>query len=66
MKRCRPPNRRWLALKRMGFMLDGLDAEAYDRTYADREVVARVLKYFQRQRLRVLLGVVSIVASAAA
>jgi ABC-type multidrug transport system fused ATPase/permease subunit len=50
----------------MGFMLDGLDAEAYDRTYADREVVARVLKYFHRQRLRVLLGVVSIVASAAA
>ena len=47
-------------------MLDGLDAEAYDRTYADREVVARVLTYFRRQRVRVLLGVVSIVASAAA
>ena len=50
----------------MGFMMDGLDAEAYDRTYADREVVVRVLTYFRQQRLRVALGVASIVASAAA
>lgn len=31
----------------MGFVLDGLDTEAYDRTYSDRELVARIVGYFR-------------------
>src|SRR5512134_1596251 len=42
----------------MGFLMDGLDAEAYDRTYRDRDLVRRVLRYFWPQTRRV--GVVSL------
>jgi ABC-type multidrug transport system fused ATPase/permease subunit len=31
----------------MGFVMDGLDAESYDRAYGDRTLVARILRYFQ-------------------
>lgn len=31
----------------MGFIMDGLDAEDYDRTYSDRELVRRVGRYFK-------------------
>jgi ABC-type multidrug transport system fused ATPase/permease subunit len=31
----------------MGFVLDGLDAEDYDRNYGDRVLVRRILGYFQ-------------------
>ena len=31
----------------MGFLMDGLDAEAYDRSYSDRELLTRILSYFQ-------------------
>ncbi len=31
----------------MGFILDGLDTEAYDRNYSDRELVRRILHYFR-------------------
>jgi ABC-type multidrug transport system fused ATPase/permease subunit len=37
----------------MGFVLDGLDAEAYDREYSDRELMKRILRYF-RPRLRTM------------
>ncbi len=30
----------------MGFVMDGLDTEAYDRTYSDRELVRRIIGYF--------------------
>lgn len=30
----------------MGFFMDGLDAEAYDRSYNDRELVKRIGRYF--------------------
>ncbi len=36
----------------MGFIFDGLDAEAYDRKYSDGELVRRVLGYFWPQRGR--------------
>jgi ATP-binding cassette subfamily B protein len=36
----------------MGFLMDGLDAEAYDRQYADRQLVIRVLNYFWPQLRR--------------
>jgi ABC-type multidrug transport system fused ATPase/permease subunit len=31
----------------MGFILDGLDTEAYDRNYSDRELLRRILSYFR-------------------
>jgi len=31
----------------MGFIMDGLDAEAYDRSYPDRELLRRILGYFK-------------------
>ncbi len=31
----------------MGFVLDGLDAEDYDRNYSDRTLVRRILNYFR-------------------
>ena len=31
----------------MGFIMDGLDAEAYDRTYTDRQLVSRIGGYFR-------------------
>jgi ABC-type multidrug transport system fused ATPase/permease subunit len=33
----------------MGFLLDGLDTEGYDRTYSDRELLRRVFRYFRRR-----------------
>jgi ATP-binding cassette subfamily B protein len=31
----------------MGFIMDGLDAEAYDREYKDSQLLARILRYFK-------------------
>jgi ABC-type multidrug transport system fused ATPase/permease subunit len=31
----------------MGFVLDGLETEAYDRSYSDRELLARIVRYFR-------------------
>jgi ATP-binding cassette subfamily B protein len=31
----------------MGFILDGLDTESYDRNYSDRELMVRILGYFR-------------------
>ena len=33
----------------MGFIMDGLDAESYDRAYTDRALVARIIGYFRPQ-----------------
>jgi len=33
----------------MGFIMDGLDAEAYDRKYSDATLVRRILTYFSAQ-----------------
>ncbi len=33
----------------MGFIMDGLDAEAYDRQYSDRELINRIWQYFKPQ-----------------
>ena len=38
----------------MGFLMDGLEAEAYDRKYTDRALVARILRYFRPQRKLVI------------
>jgi ABC-type multidrug transport system fused ATPase/permease subunit len=47
----------------MGFIMDGLDAEAYDRTYSDRALVGRILRYFWPQRGRILVVSAAIVAT---
>src|SRR5574340_856638 len=39
----------------MGFFMDGLDAEAYDRQYTDRDLVRRVLGYFKPEAGRMAL-----------
>ena len=31
----------------MGFIMDGLGAEAYDRSYSDRELLSRIIDYFR-------------------
>ena len=31
----------------MGFIMDGLGAEAYDREYGDRQLLARIIEYFR-------------------
>ncbi len=38
----------------MGFIMDGLDAEEYDRTYNDQELVKRILSYFTPQARRMI------------
>ncbi len=38
----------------MGFIMDGLDSEAYDRTYSDGELVRRVASYFRPEGRRML------------
>ena len=38
----------------MGFIMDGLEAEAYDRTYSDHQLIARIIGYF-RPKLRMML-----------
>ncbi len=44
----------------MGFIMDGLDAEAYDRTYSDRQLLARIINYF-RPKLSIMLLVSTLV-----
>jgi ATP-binding cassette subfamily B protein len=39
----------------MGFILDGLETEAYDRTYRDRELLRRLLGYFRPYTGRMIL-----------
>jgi ATP-binding cassette subfamily B protein len=44
----------------MGFILDGLDAEAYDREYSDRQLLNRILAYF-RPHISIMSGVAVLV-----
>jgi ABC-type multidrug transport system fused ATPase/permease subunit len=44
----------------MGFIMDGLDAEAYDRTYSDRQLLRRIITYF-RPRLLLMLAITALV-----
>jgi ABC-type multidrug transport system fused ATPase/permease subunit len=39
----------------MGFVLDGLDTESYDRTYGDRELIERIIGYFRPHARRMIL-----------
>ena len=44
----------------MGFIMEGLDAEAYDRTYSDRQLLRRIITYFQ-PRLPLMLAITVLV-----
>ncbi|HUT20168.1 MAG TPA: ABC transporter ATP-binding protein, partial [Anaerolineae bacterium] len=39
----------------MGFILGGLDTESYDRSYSDRELIRRIIRYFRPEGKRMLL-----------
>jgi hypothetical protein len=42
----------------MGFILDGLDSESYDRSYSDRELLRRIVDYFRpHTRAMIVTGV---------
>jgi ATP-binding cassette subfamily B protein len=45
----------------VGFIMDGLDAEAYDRIYSDRQLVRRIWGYF-RPALKVMTLVAALIA----
>ncbi|GAB4194731.1 MAG: ABC transporter ATP-binding protein [Roseiflexaceae bacterium] len=49
----------------MGFIMDGLDAEAYDRKYTDGQLVRRILSYFRPQAPKMLTAAAMILATAA-
>ncbi|MHB8627255.1 MAG: ABC transporter ATP-binding protein [Aggregatilineales bacterium] len=47
----------------MGFLMDGLDAEEYDRSYKDSQLVRRIVAYFKPQAKRITIVAVVIVAA---
>jgi ABC-type multidrug transport system fused ATPase/permease subunit len=50
----------------MGFILDGLDSEAYDRQYSDRELLIRIISYFRPYARQMLLVATMITLNSAA
>jgi ABC-type multidrug transport system fused ATPase/permease subunit len=50
----------------MGFILDGLDTEAYDRTYSDSDLLRRIIGYFRPHGPKMILVAVAITLNAAA
>jgi ATP-binding cassette, subfamily B, bacterial len=50
----------------MGFILDGLDTEDYDRSYSDRELVQRILSYFKPHGRRMLVAAAMIALNSVA
>ncbi len=47
----------------MGFLMDGLDAESYDRKYSDRDLVRRIAGYFRIHQRKMAL-IAAVIASA--
>jgi ATP-binding cassette, subfamily B, bacterial len=50
----------------MGFVLDGLDTETYDRNYDDRQLLSRIVDYFRPYRSKMILVGVMITLNSAA
>lgn len=44
----------------MGFIMEGLDAEAYDRTYSDGQLIKRIISYF-KPKLPLMLAITVLV-----
>jgi len=49
----------------MGFVLDGLDTEAYDRNYSDRELLSRIIGYFRPYARQMILVAIMIALTSA-
>ena len=52
--------------KTMGFILDGLETEAYDREYSDRELLSRIISYFRPHSRQMILVAAMITLNSAA
>jgi ATP-binding cassette subfamily B protein len=50
----------------MGFVLDGLETESYDRNYSDRELVRRIVSYFRPYRRQMILVAAMVTLNSAA
>jgi ATP-binding cassette, subfamily B, bacterial len=50
----------------MGFVLDGLETESYDRNYTDRELVRRIIDYFRPYRRQMILVAAMVTLNSAA
>ena len=50
----------------MGFLMDGLDAEAYDRKYTDRQLIRRISTYFKPETGRIAAVVTAVVLTSLA
>ncbi|MCB9009594.1 MAG: hypothetical protein H6656_19885 [Ardenticatenaceae bacterium] len=50
----------------MGFILDGLDTEDYDRSYSDRELLGRIVGYFRPYSRQMALVAVMITLNSVA
>ena len=50
----------------MGFILDGLDTEAYDRAFSDRDLIARLAEYFRPHTAQMALVAAAITLNSAA
>jgi ABC-type multidrug transport system fused ATPase/permease subunit len=50
----------------LGFILDGLDTESYDRTYSDRELLSRIVSYFWPHGRRMMLVAAAITLNSVA
>src|SRR5258708_1874786 len=54
----------WQTGDSMGFLMDGLEAEAYDRKYTDRALLARIIGYFRpRQGLMAFVALLVVLNS---
>ena len=47
----------------MGFIMEGLDSESYDRTYDDKALVRRILSYFRPQARGMIIVALLVVAA---
>ncbi len=47
----------------MAFLMDGIGAEEYDRTYSDRELVGRIFGYFRTEGRRMLIVSAAVAAA---
>jgi ATP-binding cassette subfamily B protein len=50
----------------MGFILDGLETEAYDRNYGDRELLGRIIAYFRPYTQQMILVAAMLALNSAA
>jgi len=50
----------------MGFVLDGLETESYDRTYSDRQLVDRIVRYFKPHSRKMVVVAIALALNSAA